>query len=599
MKKIYGFLGAMALFAMASCSDDNGVTPDVPGDNGGVKGDLYMTMNITQASSVGSRTETEDQGIEVGKDRENKITTALIIFAKPNSGNTDYDIMLTVPVGTSGASSTSEIIPGTTGENLAVFEVDRSTIQKHIADAGGSEVEYSIFVVANPTQTIIDGATGTGKTLQQAFTLTSDDDTYWSDGSFLMSSKDVVKKKITTSDCAAGTHTTASNAFPLGTVEIQRAMSRFDIETTRPHTHFEISNDVSAYKVEIDLVEVALVNQATNANLFKVTADSLAFTPSLTATNNQIKFAAETKSNWVWSNWQSTFLTPLFGTGAATNGKLSGDRIDLSTLEYKSLTDDVTEADNTFTHTGSNSTNERDYRIWRYCMENTNPDVWNNQVNGNSTGVVFKAKMTATKAGANVEVPVYAYNSVIIGTFEDLVTYVKSPKHATEDPGIYEMVQIRWNAAINAYNTAHPDSKFDTTEKKADGVEDSDNWWGSEDNADTLEGTIKEYLVQQEFSIFTPVGETGQKVFYCYYIYWNRHNDNGKETQMGAMEFATVRNNVYKLRVTGINRLGHPGEPGNDPDDPTPDTPDEKDHYYLSVECKVLPWEVRINDIIF
>ena len=87
--------------------------------------------------------------------------------------------------------------------------------------------------------------------------------------------------------------------------------------------------------------------------------------------------------------------------------------------------------------------------------------------------------------------------------------------------------------------------------------------------------------------------------YYCYYYYWNRHNDNGQEGIMGAMEFDVVRNNVYKLAVTKIARLGHPRISANDPDKPTPNTPDEKGDVYITVTCTTLPWVVRENEIHF
>ena len=68
---------------------------------------------------------------------------------------------------------------------------------------------------------------------------------------------------------------------------------------------------------------------------------------------------------------------------------------------------------------------------------------------------------------------------------------------------------------------------------------------------------------------------------------------------MGPMEFAVVRNNVYKLAVTGIKQLGHPRIPENDPDKPKPDTPDESSDIYITVTCQVLPWVVRVNNIEF
>ena len=87
--------------------------------------------------------------------------------------------------------------------------------------------------------------------------------------------------------------------------------------------------------------------------------------------------------------------------------------------------------------------------------------------------------------------------------------------------------------------------------------------------------------------------------YYCYYYYWNRHNDNGMNGVMGPMEFDVVRNNVYKLTVDKISRLGHPRIPGNDPETPKPDTPDESDDIYLDVTVQITPWAVRINSIEF
>ena len=87
--------------------------------------------------------------------------------------------------------------------------------------------------------------------------------------------------------------------------------------------------------------------------------------------------------------------------------------------------------------------------------------------------------------------------------------------------------------------------------------------------------------------------------YYCYYFYWNRHNDNQKGGLMGPMEFATVRNNVYKLSVTSIGRLGHPTKPTDDPDPEKPNDPDEPPTNYMQVHVEVLPWVVRVNNITF
>ncbi len=68
---------------------------------------------------------------------------------------------------------------------------------------------------------------------------------------------------------------------------------------------------------------------------------------------------------------------------------------------------------------------------------------------------------------------------------------------------------------------------------------------------------------------------------------------------MNPMEFSVVRNNVYKLAVTKINRLGHPRVSENNPDPVDPDDPNEKGDVYLNVSVEVLPWTVRENNIEF
>ena len=74
--------------------------------------------------------------------------------------------------------------------------------------------------------------------------------------------------------------------------------------------------------------------------------------------------------------------------------------------------------------------------------------------------------------------------------------------------------------------------------------------------------------------------------YHCYYTYWIRHLDNNRPTNMGVMEFAIVRNNLYRLLVTNVSGLGN-GQIIIDPD-----TPDEGETY-LKIILNVKPWIVR------
>lgn len=105
---------------------------------------------------------------------------------------------------------------------------------------------------------------------------------------------------------------------------------------------------------------------------------------------------------------------------------------------------------------------------------------------------------------------------------------------------------------------------------------------------------------QQNITVFIPTDDDGAGLgYYCYYFYWNRHNDNGLSGKMGPMEFATVRNNVYKIAVTKVSAFGHPRHTDRDPDPVKPNDPDEDPTRSIQVEVKVLPWVVRVNNIEF
>lgn len=209
-----------------------------------------------------------------------------------------------------------------------------------------------------------------------------------------------------------------------------------------------------------------------------------------------------------------------------------------------------------------------DYKIWCYAKENTLPTI-DAQKHDVSTGVVFKAEITAGKdASADVKAAlasgerIYVFNNKLYGTWAD----VKKAAVTGTDANLQA-----------AYNQA----------------------------AAGLEGDAEPAAAAAAAAGFTGYSAEGGK-YYTYYYYWNRHNDNLDPYKMGIMEFAVVRNNVYKLCVESISKFGHPTPPTDpthptdpDPDPVDPDDPDESVNYYFTVTVKVLPWTVRINNIEF
>ena len=97
----------------------------------------------------------------------------------------------------------------------------------------------------------------------------------------------------------------------------------------------------------------------------------------------------------------------------------------------------------------------------------------------------------------------------------------------------------------------------------------------------------------------------------CFYTHWIRHSNNNAPSK-GIMEYAIVRNNVYKLRIRDFYGLGDdiPYEPPFDPEEPIdpdkpddpkdpedPDKPDEPEK--IEIEVIVRPWGSLPDETIY
>ncbi|MCH5222743.1 MAG: Mfa1 fimbrilin C-terminal domain-containing protein [Muribaculaceae bacterium] len=629
MKFTKYFMPFAALALLASCSDDNLVdNPKSPSED--QKGDLYFSMTFSQAS-VGTRTATDNgeeedpewfPGKENGTSDESNITSALVIFAEKTT--TSYDVIASVYCG--GTSETK--ITKSNDTYTANFAMTRDKLLDQISSYGkdvetdgvedDKEFDFYLFVIANaPADYMTKYSAGTD--VQKVFDLDSDNDIYWRANQFLMANNAEVKKTIKASEIALGTHVTADKAYELGEVEVIRSMSRFDIASSDQNTIFNTSSKNSDIKdLTITFDAVAMINMANKANLFKsVSENNATVDPDMT-----INFGKENSFNWVVTPdiSRSNYLEYLYEEDEDL-GWIQKDLSEFFTTEsvyagYTKMSSIVTPDDNNYTQPSDlpGGTQLPNYFVWRYAMENTNPYEVDEQKNGNSTGVIFRAKITGTINVVKDEIgddgvayekkdiaeltdgtygQIYAYNNVIFGNFAALQKYLKNRPpfdQNAEDLGEYnlwEVVNEKYNKAVAAY--------------EAQVLEDDTEGKYSGDTAEAIpaptEDQLKPYLVKKQgFTVYSP-DDKGN--YYCYYLYWNRHNDNNLPTIMGIMEFATVRNNVYKLAVTKVMNLGHPADPDDDPDPTTPNTPNESDKFYCTIDCKVLPWDVRVNNIEF
>ena len=296
--------------------------------------------------------------------------------------------------------------------------------------------------------------------------------------------------------------------------------------------------------ITLTLTDAALINQSKAHYMFRRVTAG-----SEPTATNAVVGGAEVPTNWVvdtdWSN--------------KVAGNFDAQLSDPSNWHWTSLASLTT-----------NDNYDGDYKIWCYAKENTIPGT-TAQKHNVSTGVVFKGELAAGETASDAVKTamaagerIYVFNNVLYGAWSD----VEAAAKAGTDPTLQA-----------AYNQA------------ATGVAADAEPTGAAAAAAGFTG-------------YSPKNGT----YYVYYYYWNRHNDNLDPYNMGVMEFAVVRNNVYKLAVDKINRFGHPTppdpsnpdpDPEPDPDPVDPDDPDESVNYYFNVTVKVLPWTVRINNIEF
>ena len=296
--------------------------------------------------------------------------------------------------------------------------------------------------------------------------------------------------------------------------------------------------------ITLTLTDAALINQSKAHYMFRRVTAG-----SEPTATNAVVGGAEVPTNWVvdtdWSN--------------KVAGNFDAQLSDPSNWHWTSLASLTT-----------NDNYDGDYKIWCYAKENTIPGT-TAQKHNVSTGVVFKGELAAGETASDAVKTamaagerIYVFNNVLYGAWSD----VEAAAKAGTDPTLQA-----------AYNQAATGVAADAEPTGAAAAAAGFTGYSAKDGK-----------------------------YYNYYYYWNRHNDNLDPYNMGVMEFAVVRNNVYKLAVDKISRFGHPTppdpsnpdpDPEPDPDPVDPDDPDESVNYYFNVTVKVLPWTVRINTIEF
>lgn len=563
-------IGALPALLLASCaSDEPAVNP-----GGSEGGNTYAKIRLQLATGTRSATDDYDgvtnseDGFEIGKVYENTINDVTLVLASKAGDGAPY-----VPVATSTKGS---VLPDANpsdnpAENPAytIMFKDEDIVKYH------GQTLY-LFAFCNTSLSEADIKAQATLDDLQGIINDPDRDDVWKSGGFLMvnaPNKGVRSVTLPGEKELTENYNTPEKALDLGIIHVARVASRFDFKQVNNNVYPVMNvNDPNDKIAEVQLLAMAPINIAKDFYyLPRVSENGL---------NPWTICGIERPDNWV--------VSPNYDKKTAANAvnllnnylyQAQGHNYDDEAYysytymgAFKSMEDDNDENWGAGMAGGNGG-----YKIWRYVSENTLPSVAG-QVKALSTGVIFKAEILNPKAGSNMATAmnakkaVYAYNGTYYGDIDALRAAVaKLPASA----------QMRKDfIAVFGENSLDMD---ESGKQFAHAIADCT----SAQNA-------------SKFKILRPtIDADGNAHYYIYYIYRNRHNDNGNPTGMGAMEFGTVRNNIYKLAVTKISDFGHTSDPGDDPDPEKPDDPDEEPETYFKVSCRVVPWMVRVNNIEF
>lgn len=430
---------------------------------------------------------------------------------------------------------------------------------------------------------------------------------------------------------------------PLVNVYVERLAAKIRIRKADKITNFiytlKASDEANAEEIaKVRLDQVAIVNQQNAATyLLKRVSENtpISFTDPMTVTylGNEVWTATDT--NYVMDPWivnrdanatlptspiKLSYLNHYGQTGSEEANMLSFSE---QWKDYEAKISFNERVKNLATAENADFNDNGAIRL-AYTQENVTQSI--HSFNGYSTGALFKAtylpkemidvddsgieteptevtKYTYSSINTTTDgVDFYAYNGEIYADQEAVFVAALNNGLTTEDK------QADWsyakfkgtdfsNMKISEYkahfmNIMEPFGYIDDLNEKVATYEEGKGGTGLTDD-----DTMSKLTGAKVFTEFVKKEQNcGNVIYYkngeCYYPYWIRHANNNNNALMGVMEFAIVRNNIYELKVAGMDGLGFSGTE-NVPD---PDNPDEDSSAKIRVVLYVKNWVVRSND---
>lgn len=532
-------MGCMLVTALAAgCAQED--IGNAPSEGGGMSASSYVSLSFaspqgtpTRANPTGGET---GDGLETGQANENAITSAVAFFYQ-GSGTDGVNSSGTTPI-MAVATFNSYTEPGN--------GIDRTytTTPQQVDLENGT---YNVIVVANPGT---DWWTGQSLTLDDV--RNHKQTTAWT-----ASGSDYSDFVMTSAADATLTLNSNPESDPAkATVNVERMAARLDYKAKTSYT----CTDPAYPDATVEITGAALVNNLTAGSyLLKRVADdvngtNLSYLGDETADENGVA------TNYVLDPWTASKKGNLYGTWF-----MNGSPDPNWWADYVQPGTSVSDGAETWQRIG-------------YTLENTTAaDAAGSDY---STGVVFKAKFHP-QGVANYQggATFFALGTHLFASMEDMMKNFYGSKFDELDDLIKKCAT--WGDVkqfiTSTLLTNDPSGYNKYLEGLAEGKDDT----GAVSDASSLiwsnymlnecgyskDGNGKVVLDQKGKVTRIALQRYGTRTYEdatCYYTWWVRHSNDNDDAK-GIMEYAIVRNNIYKLTVNSIYSLGNdvPGEDEN------------------------------------
>lgn len=533
-------MGCMLVTALAAGCAQEDIGND-PSEGGGMSATSYVSLSFASQHSTPTRSNPTGgetgNGQEKGQDDENEIKSAVAFFYQGNNGaNSDGTTKISAAVSFNVGNYT------TPGNGIGIDRTYTTSPQQVDLENG----TYNVIVVANPGA---DWWTGKSLTLDDvrdhiqttAWTASGSD---YSD--FVMTSA---------ADATLTLNSNPESDPATAEVDVERMAARLDYKTTGT---YYTCDDPKYSGATVEITGAALVNNLTAGSyLLKRVADDVndtnwSYLGDETADENGVA------TNYVLAPWTTNKSKGLYGTWF-----MNGSSDPNWWATYVQLGTPVSDGAETWQRIG-------------YTLENTT--AAEEAGKRYSTGVVFKAKFHP-KGVANYTdgETFFEYGTKIYASMENMMKNFYGSKFDELDDLIKKCAT--WGDVkqfiTSTLLTNDPSGYNKYLEVLAEGKDDT----GAVSDASSLIwsnymlnecGYSKDengkVVLDQNGKVtriaLKPYGTRTYEDATCYYTWWVRHSNDNDDTKKGIMEYAIVRNNIYKLTVESVYSLG-----GEVPDD--------------------------------